>query len=337
MEKKKINLGEVATEASKGVATLFGKTKDALAKAADQTGDGTFDKEDVSVIAENVSTAAKSVAAKAKAFKEDLQTAKELHDLCPIMPEALAQADFPMSSLICLEEMDKHHATSAVCQGSVGHTSNEKGMNVVHIYRGNEALFGVTLYPDNSYDLYYQDPVVAGRYIALDEYFYILKEACVCELEKVAQDLGAKHFRVTYMEEKKTFSNKNVKVNTSAKLGSRSLSGDVDSEHSSSSAIQLRVEAESNFTGSDDPKMPTLCYLGKNLAVMRLIESRLDDRSRAVSKKYKIEFSKSLGIKAKDAANIDGALKSMGFAGNTSVTSEVESASRRYLDYEIEF
>jgi hypothetical protein len=60
MEKKKINLGEAAAEAGKGAAALFGKAKDALAKAADQTGDGTFDKEDMSVIAENVSTAAKA-------------------------------------------------------------------------------------------------------------------------------------------------------------------------------------------------------------------------------------------------------------------------------------
>ena len=42
-----------------------------------------------------------------------------------------------------------------------------------------------------------------------------LKVARVSELQKIAQDLGAKHFRVTYKEQKKSFESNTAK----AKLG----------------------------------------------------------------------------------------------------------------------
>ncbi len=336
MEKKKINLGEVATEAGKGVATLFGKTKDALAKAADQTGDGTFDKEDVSVIAENVSTAAKNAADKAKAYVAEKSREKELHSLRPIMPEDLESIEFRMSPLIHITEMDKEHAASELCKGSIGHSSIEKGLEIIHIYHGNEALFGVTLCPDSSYDLYYKDHTDRNKYVALDAYFSYLREACVCELEKVAQDLGAKYFRVTLMAEKKTFSKKEVKAKASVKVSGNSGSAEAEHSRTASSAIKIKVEAEASFVGSK-PVKPELCYLQNNLAIQRLIEARMYETSPLTRKTYTIEHSKSSGIKAKDAVKLDGALKSMGFAGNTTVTSEVQNESRHFLEFEIEF
>ena len=343
MEKKKINLGEVATEAGKGVATLFGKTKDALAKAADQTGDGTFDKEDVSVIAENVSTAAKNAADKAKIKVEEMNRVLEINRLRPIMPEDLVSIDFRNHKLICLTEMDKQHAESEVCQGSIGYMSTKKGLDIIHIFRGHEDVFGLTLSPDADYDIYYRDPVTANTYIALDEYFYLMKVARVSELKRIAQDLGATYFRVTYREEKKTFSKKDIKGNTTVKQAKTTNKkkddlANAEAEHHRTSSCDSkgRIEAESRFAGCD-PTLPTLCYLQNDPIVKGLIEARMNRRSPTKSDKYKIELSQSCGIKAKDAANIDGALKALGFSGNTTVTSEVQNESRRWLELEIEF
>lgn len=336
MEKKKINLGEIAAEAGKGAATLFGKAKDALAKAADQTGDGAFDKEDMAVIAENVGTAAKSAADKVKTLAEEMRIEKDLHDLRPIKPEDLESIDFRMSPLIHITEIDKRRAASEVCQGAIGYSSTEKGLDIVHIFRGNEALFGVTLCPDSNHELYCRDHTDRNKYVALDEYFYYLKEACVCELEKVAQDLGAKYFRVTLMAEKKTFSKKEVKAQASAKASGDSGCADAEHSRAASSAIKIKDEAEASFLGSD-PVRPTLCYLQNNLTINRLIDARMYQSSPLTRKTYRIEYSKSSGITANDAAKFDGALKSMGFSGNTTVSSEVQSESRHFLEFEIEF
>ena len=43
------------------------------------------------------------------------------------------------------------------------------------------------------------------------------------------------------------------------------------------------------------------------------------------------------GIKMKDAAKIDAALSSMKYSGGLSVSSEVQTESRRYFEYEIDF
>ena len=244
MEKKKINLSDVASEASKGATELFGKAKSAFVKVADKTGDGTFDKDDVTVIAENMSTAAKNAADKVKILVDETNREKEIRRLRPIKLEDLNSVNFRMSSLIHIAEMDKQYAESDVCQGAIGYHSTEKGLDIVHIFRGNEETFGVVLYPDDSYELYCRDHIDRNKYIALDEYFYYLKESCVCELETVAQDLGAKYFRVTLMAEKKTFSKKDIKAKVSAKAKRDSASAEAEHNRASSSAIKVKVEAE---------------------------------------------------------------------------------------------
>lgn len=47
------------------------------------------------------------------------------------------------------------------------------------------------------------DPYRSGVYVALDSYFAYLKKNRVNELEVIAQDLGAKSFRITFKEHQK--------------------------------------------------------------------------------------------------------------------------------------
>ena len=122
-----------------------------------------------------------------------------------------------ISKLIRVTEIDKRHAESDVCRGSIGFVSDQKNLRIVNIYKDNIAAFGLTFYPDTDYELYYVDPCDRDKYIALDEYFNYLKVARVTELQKIAQDLGAKHFRVTYKEQKTTFSGKTVKTKGAVK------------------------------------------------------------------------------------------------------------------------
>lgn len=333
MEKKKINLGEAAAEAGKGAAALFGKAKDALAKAADQTGDGTFDKEDMSVIAENVSTAAKSVAAKAKALAEETAREAEKRLLRPIFSEDLDAADFHLSKLIRITDIDKRRAESEVCQGSIGFVSTEKELEVINIFRGREEAFELTLYPDDDSEVYYVDPSDRNRYIALDEYFYYLKIARVNELQKIAQDLGAKHFRVTYKEQKTSFSSKSAKAKATVKTV-----GNVEATHdlSATEVSTTEVAAEMDCPGHD-PVEPTLLYLQKEPSIQSLITLRMDPSSPMTHQIYTLKLSNSSGIKEKDAVKIDGALKAMKISGNMTVTSEVQNESRRFFEYEVDF
>ena len=118
--------------------------------------------------------------------------------------------------LIRIVDRDKKRAESEVCQGSIGFESDQKGLYIVNIFRDSIDAFNLMFYPDCDGEFYYIDPSERQRYIVLDEYFSYLKISRVNELRKIAQALGAKHFKVTYKEEQTSFSEKKVKSHIKA-------------------------------------------------------------------------------------------------------------------------
>ncbi len=336
MEKKKVDLGEIAAEAGKNAVAFWDKTKEAFVKTADQNDDGTFDMQDVSSIAEAMGTAAKNTAVAVKSIAEEKGREIERKRLKPIFAEDLDATDFLLSKLIRVTEMDKKRAESEVCRGSIGFISEEKDLEIINIFRDKIDVFGLQLYPDADCDLYYVDPSDRDKYIALDDYFGYLKIARVNELQKIAQDLGAKHFRVTYKEQKTTFSGKTLKAKATAKAGGDSFSADAERDLSSTAISNMEVAAEMDCPGHD-PVEPTLYYLQREPSIQTLISLRMDSTSPLTHQKYTLKLSNSTGIKEKDAVKIDGALKAMKVSGNTTVTSEVRNEARRFFEYEIDF
>ena len=196
MEKKKVDLGAVAAGAGRNAKAFFEKTKDSIVKAVDQNDDGSVDLKDVSAIAETIGNAAKNTAAVIKDSAESKSREMELKALRPIFLEDLDSADFLLSNLIRITDIDKRHAESDVCQGSIGYISEQKELRIVNIFRDKVDAFGLSFYPDVDSEVYYVDPSDRDKYIALDDYFSYLKVARVNELQKIAQDLGAKHFEL---------------------------------------------------------------------------------------------------------------------------------------------
>ena len=194
---KKINLKELASDVMKTGRNLI----DNAIQSADQNDDGKFDMEDVSVIAKSVGNSVKQGTIALKGSVDEQARLLELKTLQPIFPDALDSTEFLMPKFIRVADRDKKHAESEVCQGSIGYTSNSKGFQYVNIFRDSIDYFGLMFYPDSDYEFYYVDPSDRDRYVALDEYFSYLKIARVNELQKIAQDLGAKYFKVTYKEE----------------------------------------------------------------------------------------------------------------------------------------
>lgn len=336
MEKKKVDLSAVAAEAGKNAKAFWGRAKDTIVNIADQNDDGTLDLKDVSVIADAIGNAAKETATNAIINVGEKHRELERKLLQPIFQEDLDAADFLISKLIRVTEIDKRHAESDVCRGSIGFVSDQKDLRIVNIYKDNIDTFGLSFYPDTDYELYYVDPSDRDKYIALDEYFNYLKVARVTELQKIAQDLGAKHFRVTYKEKKTSFSGNTAKAKVSAKYVGDSAAMDAERDLASTSAATVEIAAEMDCPGHA-PKEPKLCYLQRDPSIKSLIDLRMDKDSPTSHQKYTIMFSNSSGIKEKDAVKIDAALKGMKIAGNTTVTSEVRNESRRFFEFEIDF
>lgn len=188
-------------------------------------------------------------------------------------------------------------------------------------------------YPDNDCEFYYVNPTDRDAYISLDEYFSYLKMVRINELQRVAQDLGAKHFKVTYKEERTTFSE--TKGNTHIKA---QKVVNVDGEHDASEKkySMIDVAAEMHMDGHA-PQKPELIYLLKDENVNNLIRLRMTGGETFRHHKISIKMSNSSGIKEKDAIKIDAALKGLKVSGNTTVVNEVKNELRRYLEYEIDF
>ncbi|MBQ2960831.1 MAG: hypothetical protein IJE09_06385 [Oscillospiraceae bacterium] len=336
MEKKKIDLGAIAGEAGKNTKSLLGKAKDNFINMVDQNDDGEFDMEDVSAFAETIGNATRSALDAVKAGAEGKSRAIERNALNPIFSEDIDSTDFMLSKLIRLTEIDKKRAESEVCQGSIGFISYNKELKIINIFREKVSEFGLSFFPDTDGELYYVDPSDRDRYIALDDYFSYLKVVRINELQKIAQDLGAKHFKVVYKECENSSAGTTVKAKAGIKIGKAKDGVDTSHELKTAETSKSEIAAEMDCPGHA-PVEPKLCYLQKDPSVQNLIALRMDKDSPLQHHKLTIAFSNSSGIKAKDAVKIDAALKALKIGGNTTIASEVQNESRKFLEYEIDF
>ena len=326
---KKIDLGQ----AKKGALGVLEKTKSAIAKVADQNDDEKFDMQDVSLVASKVGKSVKNGATALKESAEERTRALELKSLQPIFAEVLDERDFVLPKFIRVANRDKKRAESQVCKGSIGYYSDPKGLRLVNIFRDNLEMFNLVFFPDCNSEFYYVDPIDKNRYIALDDYFNYLKVERISELQRLAQSLGAKHFRVTYKEEKTSVAEKIIKANINVQ-GVAAGNGERNLSETKFDTIEIAADME---CPGHAPNRPELKYLQKDPAIRTLIDMRMDEHSPLSHQKFMLKLSNSSGLKESDAVKIDAVLKSMRFTGNTSIVSEARNEARRYFEYEIDF
>ena len=236
------------------------------------------------------------------------------------------------SRLVRIVEREKKFDID-VCKGSIGYWDTCKGERWMNIFKDSVSKFGLDFYPNDEVNFYYVDPTNKDSYIVLDEYFDRLKQVRVSELQKIAQDLGAKYFRVTYIKERTTLSKKaangkgsiHKKGNGSAQMNATEQKYD-----------RMDIAAEMSFPGHE-PVMPHVRYLKYDPNIENLIKMRMDPKGPLNHQTLNIKLSSSSGLKETDAVKIDMILKSLKMVGNTTVSSEVQNEAKSILEYEINF
>lgn len=326
-------IGSFFTDAGNATREFVDKSRERVISAVDKNGDGRFDMEDVSEAAEAVSRAARH---KARAIKEKADESRKLMDLKslrPVFPETLDQTDFLMSKLIQVVDRDKKYRESNACQGAIGFLTDKMGLRVVNVFKDSLSAFGLSFYPDCDCGFFYVNPSDRDNYISLEKYFSYLQMVRINELQRVAQDLGARYFKVTYAEESRSFSD--IKDKVQVRLAPI---GGITGQHDSSEKKYSRMDvvAEMHMDGHL-PLKPQLVYLLKDDNVQNLIHLRMNGGTGFHSHKFTIKMSNTSGIKIDDAVKIDAFLKLSRAAGNASFAREAKNESHRYLEYEIEF
>ena len=312
---------------------------DLASHTLDQNDDGKFDLSDVRIVTDEAKKAAADALQILKEKTDEQARLRELRALQPIQPDDLTDVDFAMPKLIRIVERDKRHAESALCQGSVGYWSDSKsdGLRIVNIFPECLDSFALSFYPDCDCGFYYVDPSAPGCYIALDEYFKYLQKARINELQKIAQDLGATYFRVTYKEEKATFADRKVDAHGKTKpLGKKESSADLQQAITQKEYVLTEIKAESHFAGHP-PVKPQLKYWQTDDTIRTLIDMRMDATGPLTKQTYMLQMSDSSGLKERDAAKIDAMFAELKITGSATVVNEVKDESRRYLEYVIEF
>ena len=320
-----INVGKMFNDAVKGVSGFIDKTGKDIAKAIDQNGDGKLDISDIQTVSDRI-----------QANQAEARRKADLEKLKPLFPDDFERAEFVLPKMILIAEIDKPHADNPVCQGSIGFKTVLGDMSAYTIYRDQIDDFGLAFYPELENNVYYVDPCDRNHYISLDDYFSYMKMQRVAELQRIAQSLGATHFKITYKERSKSISSHSVDASLKAKAGKDGVDAKASHEVRDSSLAALNIEAEMRFPGHP-PIRPELHYLKKEINIANLIEMRMDPLSPLQQQRFSIELSNSSGIREKDAIKIDAMLKSMKISGNTTIVAEVQNEARRILEYEIDF
>ncbi len=356
MDSKKPILGNAAAKVGKNAAVLLDKAKKAVVDAVDQNSDGKLGIDDFSIIKDSVKSSVKESSENWNARQEQVRREKELRELCPVFAEDVEEPGFSLPKLLRIAEIDAKHANSEVCANSIGYVFKDKNMIILTIYQDKIDLLGLRFYPDMDCGLYYVDPNDRDFYISLDDYFNYLKIARVGELQVIAQALGATHFRVLYKEQKKTFSLKDGKATAGAglKVHGKKSDGETDDQATKGSKTEkyeVGLSAEhhrgvNDFSKTEiaaemvcighEPAKPELKYFRKDPQIQSLIALRMSDNTMK-HQKFLLDMSKSSGIKEKDAAKIDAALKAMKIEGNVTLSSETQNEALRFFEYEIEF
>ena len=319
-----------------GTKDVVKKTTNAVIKRIDQNDDESFDKEDLKAIKGKINDKAQKTASNVKKAVDEKKKEIDLKKLKPIFVEDIESAEFVLPKLICVSNIDKKYLENDVCKGAIGYKTDCKDLTVITIFREELNHFGLEFYPDSDSDVYYIDPINKNRYIALEDYFEYLQIARVNELKRIAQDLGAKYFKVTLYAEKKEFTKQHKIKATEGEYSVAEATVHTEHEQELSKAKKLDILSEDKFPGHE-PIMPTIHYLSKDTNIQTLIDMRMDSKSPLMNSKFAIKLSQSSGMKKKDAEKIDVALKMMKISGNTTILSEVSEESRKYFEYQIDF
>lgn len=183
----------------------------------------------------------------------------------------------------------------------------------------------IEFYPALSEDVFYVDPFDRRRYIQIDQYFHTLEQERIEELIGVAQDLGAKYIEIAYSKENRTSSGSSVDANAKVKGLPITGKASASAKDSTTSRSMLGVKKSMNLPGMD-PKEPKLKHFKNDIEINSIIDRRLH-KENAIKGDYRCElsFNTSSGIKASNAANVEGALKKVGVnvKGKYKVTNEV--------------
>ena len=259
----------------------------------------------------------------------------------PLFPDVYQNESFNLPNMIMIRD-DAERRGIDVCEGAIGWTGNESGMEVLYLYDEYVPYCGITFVPSADCDaVYYVDSFDRSRYVRIDCIFSKAHEERLAELEHVAYCLGAKSCTIEISES-------SIEVNVSKKkvgfAGGGVLRGSkvssAESAEQNSSFKKTNQRSGKNYIkmkGHQNPKRPELKWFANDNTIKNLIEGRCSGEVEIEYKTLELSGSSSATMSQKTACSIDNAVGAMKLAGSSNMEAQAIRENHSTLYFSIEF
>lgn len=277
----------------------------------------------------------------AKEFADKAEAAafeRRMKKYNPLFIEKFQSEDFIFPKMIMLTD-DLERRTIDVCEGAIGWTGNDSGMEVLYLYDKDVEMSGVQFVPDaKSGAIYYVDTYQTDRYVRIDCIFNKAHEEKIAELQHIAHCLGARKLLIEISESSVEEQAEKKKFELKEKLGKMKVgSGESAKKETAFKETKQRTgRAEVEFAGSNEIVKPELKWFNNDENIKRLIEMRCGDNNFIKKLSLELEGSASSTMSQETAYAIDNAISKIGVKGNMSMESQAvrEIHSKFILDIE---
>lgn len=258
----------------------------------------------------------------------------------PLFLDAYQSEEFILPKMIMLAD-DLERRTIDVCQGAIGWTGDDTGLEVLYLYDKDVEISGLQFIPNaKSGAIYYVDNFDPNRFVRVDCIFNKAHEERIAELQHIAHSLGAKKCSIELSEssvetqvEKKKFE---LKASLSKIKVGPSESSQKSLERKEASKRTGRVDVE--FGGSSEITRPELKWFANDENIKQLIEMRCAGSNFIKKLLLELEGAASSTMSQETAYAIDNAITKIGVKGSMSMESQAtkEIHSKFLLNIEFE-
>ena len=259
----------------------------------------------------------------------------------PLFPDVYQSAEFNLPNMIMIRD-DAERRGIDVCEGAIGWTGNESGMEVLYLYDEAVPMSGITFVPSATCDaIYYVDNFDRRRFIRIDCIFSKALEERLAELKHVAYSLGAKSCTIEINESRieASASKKNAALGANGSIrGLKAASSESAEQHTSlKSSAKGSGKIHIQFEGHNNPKHPTLKWFANDDTIKHLIEFRCSGENSIKSETLQLSGSSSATMSQKTACAIDNAMGAMKVKGNSTMEAQAVKENHSNLVFCIEF
>lgn len=259
----------------------------------------------------------------------------------PLFPDVFYSAEFSLPNMIVIRD-DAERRGIDVCDGAIGWTNNESGMEVLYLYDEEVPNCGLKFIPSAECDaVYYVDSYDRSRFIRTDCIFKKAHEERLAELKHIAHSLGAKACSIEISETnmEMNVSNKKSSIDGSGMFRGAKVSASESAEQNASAKISSHRSGKitSTFEGSSTPKMPELKWFAHDEIILKLIDSRLNNDNSIKTETLELDGASSATMSQKTAYAIDSAVSAMKLKANSSMESQAVRENQSRFLFSIEF